>query len=127
MNEVSEDVVLVMVGHGSLLPYGKEMLNSFCDMMRKRNLFPRVETSFLQKNDPLLEDVLKGLVSDGVKTAIILPVFLANGVHTTKDIPSVLDKITKDSDLKIIYAEPLGADERIVDILVDRAKEALGT
>ncbi len=126
MNEVSDDVVLVMVGHGSLLPYGKEMLSTFCDVMRKRGIFSRVETAFLQKDDPPLGDVLRGLASDGAKTALILPVFLANGVHTTKDIPGVLNKITEETDLKLIYAEPLGADERIVDILIDRANEALG-
>jgi len=126
MNKVSDDVVLVMVGHGSLLPYGKEMISTFCDVMRKRGLFSRVETAFLQKDDPPLEDVLRGLAQEGAKTALILPVFLANGVHTTKDIPSVLNKITEETDLKLVYAEPLGADERIVDILIDRANEALG-
>ncbi|MDY6965836.1 MAG: CbiX/SirB N-terminal domain-containing protein [Halobacteriota archaeon] len=124
-NKRSEDFALVLVGHGSLLPYGKDMLNAFCDVMKRREVFPKVEVAFLQKNEPSLEDVLRGLSINGVKKALVLPVFLANGVHTTKDIPSVIKKVTDETELRVLYAEPLGADERIVDILVDRANEAL--
>ncbi len=65
-----------------------------------------------------------------MKNIIALPVFLADGAHTKEDIPEKLkDTFAGEwaeigKDVKLIYGKPIGVDERIVDILVDRVKEA---
>ncbi len=116
---------LVLVGHGSNLPDNKQNITVFCDMLKKRDIYPLVEVSFLQKNDPSLLEILNKLIIDGIERIIVLPVFLAKGVHTQQDIPKVIEKATNGKKVEIVYAEPLGVDERIADILLDRASEAL--
>ena len=125
VNKISEDIALVLVGHGSLLPHNEVMLNAFRDFIIKRDIFPTVEVAFLQKNEPLLEDVLRKFATNGIKKALVVPVFLAKGVHTEKDIPRVLNKIMDETELEVLFAGPLGADERMVDIIIDRANEAM--
>ncbi|MHC1567505.1 MAG: CbiX/SirB N-terminal domain-containing protein [Candidatus Syntropharchaeia archaeon] len=118
-----KDIPLILVGHGSILPYNKEMMEGIKRMVERRGEFSVVEISFLQKNSPTLEKVLMDFVSKGVEEAIVLPVFLAKGVHTLEDIPEILKKYSE--KIKLYYGDPMGADERIVDVLIEKAKEAL--
>ncbi|MHC1579508.1 MAG: CbiX/SirB N-terminal domain-containing protein [Candidatus Alkanophagales archaeon] len=119
-----EDVDLVLVGHGSVLPYNEELMETFRRKIERRRLFRSVRVAFLQRSKPSLEEVLEELAaaSPGGKV-LVLPVFLAKGTHTLKDIPEILESYG--GSLKIIYGEPLGADDRIVDVLIDRARATL--
>ena len=62
-----------------------------------------------------------------------VPVFLASGVHITKDIPHILSLDengcgTLEIDGKAVplcYAKPLGADELIADLVFKRVQEVL--
>jgi len=120
-----DKIALVLVGHGSVLAYNREMIEALAVMIKEREEYDVVKHSFLQLNEPLLEDVLMGLAADGVEKILISPVFIAKGVHTTSDITEVIAKVKKENpDIGIGYAEPFGADSRIVDILLDRAREA---
>lgn len=120
-----DKIALVLVGHGSVLAYNREMIEALANMIKERGVYDIVEHSFLQLNEPLLEDVLMGLASNGVGKIVVSPVFIAKGVHTTSDITEVIAKVKKKNpEIRIGYAEPFGADPRIVDILLDRAREA---
>lgn len=126
-----EDVAVVLIGHGSTLPYNREVLEELGKRIEKRGIFKAVRVAFMQLNSPSIEEVLRDLAQDGMKTIVAQPVFLADGAHTLQDIPGKL-KISFEgdwedlgSDIMLIYAKPIGVDERIVDILLDRVKEAL--
>ena len=129
--ERGEDTAVVLIGHGSKLPYNKEVLEELGKRIEMRGIFKAARVAFMQLNSPSIEDVLRELAEDGTKRIVALPVFLADGVHTTEDIPEKL-KIAFEGawanlgrDIKLVYAKPIGADERIVDILLDRVKEAV--
>jgi len=125
-----EDIAVVLIGHGSRLPYGKEVMEELRRRLEMRAVFKVVKTAFMQINTPGIEDALRELARSGVKNIIALPVFLADGAHTKEDIPEKLKaafagewaEIGK--DVNLIYGKPIGVDERIVDILIDRVKEA---
>ena len=127
-----EDYAVVLIAHGSKLPYNKEVLKELREMMERRGLFKTVRMAFMQLNKPSIDEVIRELASEGMKNIVALPVFLANGAHTTEDIPNILRAVRKElaesgrNDVRIIYGEPIGADERIVDILIDRIKDAIG-
>jgi sirohydrochlorin cobaltochelatase len=124
-----EEVAVVLIGHGSKLPYNKEILEEMGMRIDTQGIFKTVRVAFMQLNSPSIEDTLRKLANEKIKNIVALPVFLAHGTHTTIDIPSRLKAAFSGeearSDVKLIYAEPIGMDERIVDILIDRAKEAL--
>jgi sirohydrochlorin cobaltochelatase len=140
---------LVLVGHGSRLPYSKELLVKLAEKVKERNIFPIVEIGLMEFNEPTIPQAVKKAIEQGAKKIIVVPVFLAHGIHTTRDIPRLLglideeehehdhehshghhhhhhhhhehEKLEIPEDVEIIYREPLGADDRIVDIIIDRA------
>jgi len=130
IKESEEDMAVVLIGHGSKMAYNKELLEGLQRLMELRGVFKDVRVAFLQLNSPSIEEVVRELAKGGIKKIVALPVFLADGTHTTEDIPETL-KITFEGewaelgrDVELIYGEPIGVDERIVDILLDRIKAA---
>ncbi|ACX72387.1 cobalamin (vitamin B12) biosynthesis CbiX protein [Methanocaldococcus vulcanius M7] len=135
---------LVLVGHGSRLPYSKELLVNLAEKIKEKNLFPIVEIGMMEFNEPTIPEAVKKAIDQGAKKIIVVPVFLAHGIHTTRDIPKMLgliedtheddhhhhhhhhhhhdfEKLEIPEDVEIVYREPIGADDRIVDIIIDRA------
>ncbi|WP_017980990.1 sirohydrochlorin nickelochelatase [Methanocaldococcus villosus] len=129
---------LILVGHGSRYPYSKELMEKIAEKIRERNLFPIVEIGMMEFNEPTIPQALKKVIEMGAKRIIVVPVFLAHGTHTLKDIPHLLglkeldendshhhhhdhEHVEIPEDVEIIYREPIGADDRLVEIIIDRA------
>jgi len=128
-----EDVGLLVLGHGSTLPYNRDLVETLAQMIRKNHTGP-VRTAYLNMNQPDIPEGLRSFEGTSVKKIIALPLFLAHGVHTREDIPRELGvderkrrglvKING-TDVEIICAEPLGVDECIAILACRRAEEAL--
>jgi sirohydrochlorin cobaltochelatase len=128
-----EKFTILLLGHGSSLPYNKKLVEETANMLRKKNKIT-VHVAFLNKDTPVIKEALKKLSNTGVNRIVALPLFLAHGVHTLEDIPAQLGiengarKTTiknGDSHVEIFYAEPLGADPIIAEIAYQRAMEAI--
>jgi sirohydrochlorin cobaltochelatase len=137
---------VLLVGHGSRLPYGKDVVSQLAEIYRQESEYP-VEIGFMNMSKPSIPAAINNLASMGVEKIVVTPVFLAHGIHTTQDIPRILGLNTgneshhnhsdhdhhhshgKEESIEfegeIIYTEPLGADGRIVDIIKDRVRNAL--
>lgn len=130
IKESEEDMAVVLIGHGSKMAYNKELLDGLQRLMELRGVFKVVRVAFMQLNSPSIEEVLRELAKNGIKKIVAVPVFLADGTHTTEDIPEKLKKTFEGEwaelgqDVELIYGKPIGVDERIVDILLDRIKVA---
>jgi len=76
---------VLLVGHGSRLPYGKDVVCQIADMYREDedNL---VEVGFMNMSKPSIPEAINILAQKGAKKIVVTPVFLAHGVHTTEDI-----------------------------------------
>jgi len=139
---------VLLVGHGSRLPYGKDVISQLADIYRQKTEHP-VEIGFMNMNTPSIPSSINKLAQMGVEKIVVTPVFLAHGVHTTEDIPRILGlnngdetqghshghehghghEHVEDEEIhfhgEIIYTDPLGPDPKIVDIIKDRVNEAL--
>lgn len=144
------NVGVLLISHGSRLPYGEQVIKGVADLYREKTNYP-VVVSYMNMSEPSIPAAINQLADKGVEKIIAIPVFLAHGVHTTQDIPKILrinnghdhddeghshghghshdhqeeeiDEIRFEGE--IIYTEPLGADRRIADIIADRVKDAL--
>jgi sirohydrochlorin cobaltochelatase len=133
MNDAKNDVGILVLGHGSTLPYNKELVESLAQMIGKNHSGP-VRTAYLNMNKPTIQEGLNGFAETGVSKIVALPLFLAHGVHTRQDIPQEMGidpqkrrgllKIGE-REVEVICAEPLGVDECIATLACKRAKEAL--
>lgn len=139
LNSKTDDVGVLLVGHGSRLPYGKEVLSELAEMYKENSEY-MVEIGFMNINEPSIPAALNKLAKKGVAKIIVIPVFVAHGVHTKQDIPHILglddghehshhhhgeEHEEIEFNGQIIYTEPLGADSRMVDILKERIAGAL--
>lgn len=132
---------VVLVGHGSRLPYGKDVVSKLGEMY-KQNSDYLVEVGFMNMSKPSIPAAINMLAKQGVQKIIVTPIFLAHGVHTKQDIPHILglddshehghghshhEEETEEIEFEgeIIYTEPLGADARLVEIISDRVAGAL--
>ena len=133
-----ETTGILLIGHGSSLPYGSKVLYKLAEEYKDMSEFP-VVVGFMNVEEPTIPAAINMLAKKGVTKIIALPVFLAHGVHTKQDIPYMLGlgkgredahykQVKQDEiefDGQIIYIEPLGADPRIVDIIEDRVENAI--
>ena len=133
---MSEKIGILALGHGSKHPHNKEVVTGVAELIAKRYRDIVVRTGFMNMNKPTMKEGLEAFKGTGVSTITAVPIFLAHGVHTMEDIPQILG-ISRDSrkttikldgrDVKLIYSEPLGADELVAELAFKRAKEALSS
>ncbi len=126
-----ENVGLVLIGHGSKLPHNRENLEKIAEIMRTRSSFKVVEISFMVRDTPTISEAIETVAKLGLKTIVLVPAFLAPGVHTTQEIPQLIEVKDKEAQLsekgvQLLYGEPIGADECIAVILEEKALKALG-
>lgn len=175
---------ILLVGHGSRLPYNKEVIYGIAEKYAKTQPDYNIEVGFMELSQPDIPTAFNKLKETGVERIIVTPVFLAHGMHTKRDIPTILglepadvetiiaantpdaeeehhhhdheDKKcgcphkkhqhghghghghghhhhhhhhgeveTVDFDGEIIYTEPIGADDAIVNIISSRVNPHL--
>ncbi len=130
-NTALNTVGLILIGHGSKLPHNRENLEKLAAMLRSRGKFKTVEIAFMIRDTPTVNEAIDIVAAKGVAKIVLVPAFLAPGVHTTEDIPGLIGVKEKQPQLKakgiqLVYGEPLGSDERIADILEEKAQKAIG-
>lgn len=147
-NSKSNKIGVLLVGHGSRLPYGKDVISKLAQIYQESTEYP-VEVGFMNMSTPSIPSSINKLADKGVDKIVVTPVFLAPGVHTTQDIPRILGLDNggeenhhqhshghdHDHDPheeihfhgEIIYTEPLGPDPKIAAIIKDRVDNALQT
>lgn len=119
-------VGLLVVGHGSSRREANELLLAVTDAVRARAGVHAVRPAFLEMAEPTIGQGLDALVADGARHVVVHPYFLYPGNHTTQDIPSHLAAAeTRHPGVAWTLTPPLGLDERIVDLVLDRVRSAL--
>lgn len=132
----NENSGILLVGHGSSLPFGKEVLTGVTNKIKNRMPEYEIDLGFMQIENPLIPESFKKLQDKGFENMIVVPVFLADGLHTKNDIPNrlglepmkldfkyrVLEKQI-DYDGNIYFLNPLKAADAIVDMIKERIEE----
>lgn len=144
---------ILLVSHGSRLGYNKEFISSIFEMFERSTDYPS-DFGFMELVEPNILTSINKLVSNNeIDRLVVVPVFIAPGMHTTHDIPTILGLIEDDGhghshkhshehshshshshdhgeiemefDGEILYPEPICEDDILIDILVDNIKEIL--
>jgi precorrin-8X/cobalt-precorrin-8 methylmutase len=126
-----DKVGLILIGHGSKLPHNRENLEQIARTLLRQSKFKTVQIAFMIRDTPTIPQAIDSVIEKGVSKIVLIPAFLAPGVHTTLEIPELIDVKDKQSQLsakgiQLFYGEPIGADECIAVILAEKALKALG-
>jgi sirohydrochlorin cobalto/nickelchelatase len=92
----SKNTGVLLISHGSRLPASSETINMLAEMYRQETDF-KVEVGYMEIHKPNIPDALDKLVAGTqIDTVIAVPVFLAHGMHTTRDIPKILKLVDEE-------------------------------
>ena len=82
---------ILLLSHGSRLDDGEEVIKAYKEMYAEE--FPEmpVEYGFMEIREPGIPETIKKLTSENdLDKIIVVPVFVAHGLHTKRDIPALL-------------------------------------
>ncbi|MDD1666305.1 MAG: sirohydrochlorin nickelochelatase [Methanomicrobiales archaeon] len=125
---------LLLVGHGSSLPYNKQLVEDTARLVSRRDPGYLVKCAFMNMNTPTIGEALEEFKKEDVDTVIVVPLFLARGVHINRDIPEVLGlpegsyrgSFQKNGErIPLIYADPIGSDPLLAELMLKNAARAL--
>jgi sirohydrochlorin cobalto/nickelchelatase len=125
---------MLLVGHGSKLPYNQELVESTGKIIQDRHPEYIVKCAFMNMNSPSIEESLNEFKKEKINALIVVPLFLAKGVHILKDIPGLIglpegsQKGTftlNGKTIPLVYADPIGSDPLLADLMAKNAQNAL--
>lgn len=121
------DSALVVIDHGSRRAEANELLEDVARRVASRGRYLCVEAAHMELAEPTLAMAVDRCVEAGALRIIVVPYFLAMGRHMTRDIPALVEECqARHPDVAFDLAQPLGSDDRMIEIVLDRAAEAPG-
>lgn len=164
LNDAKTGVLLI--SHGSRLKYNKEFISAVFQQYEAQTDYPS-GFGFMELAEPNITDSANFLIKENdLQRLVVVPVFIAPGVHTKIDIKTILNLIYDERndgikvdesknnrrsqdislnkiileedpdhahkyddplefDGEVLYPDPIGSDDILVDILVEIFKERL--
>jgi len=125
---------MLLIGHGSTMPYNKELVEKTASLIKLINTDFIVKCGFMNMNTPTIKESLNEFRNEPIDAIVVVPLFLAKGVHIEKDIPGEigLAEGTKKGlftmngrSIPLVYADPIGSDPLLADLMVKNATKAL--
>ncbi len=114
---------IIVVGHGSRSEDAKEVFLEIVAALKKKLSDKIVDGCFMEISKPYIPAKIDEMYKDGVRDFTILPYFLIPGIHIKEDIPEILKEAKeKYGDITVALAEPIGYDDKLVEILADRVE-----
>ena len=82
---------ILLLSHGSRLPDGEEVIKAYKEMYEDEFPDMPVEYGFMEIRKPGIPETIKKLTTENdLEKIIVVPVFVAHGLHTKRDIPGLL-------------------------------------
>ena len=117
-----KDVDLMIIGHGSKDPNAQMSLNYIVNELT--DSYRNVSRCWLEIEQPDIFKGIKKCEKDKPEVLIIVFYFLHEGAHVKTDINNDLIPAIENSNLKKTYiTKHLGTDEKMIDLIIERAKE----
>jgi len=125
---------MLLVGHGSTMPYNQELVEKTAAMIQAKNGDYIVKCGFMNMNKPTIKESMEAFKKEQIDALVVVPLFLAKGVHIEKDIPGEIglpEGVKKGAfqlngkSIPLLYADPIGSDPLLADLMVKNANKAL--
>lgn len=125
---------MLLVGHGSTMPYNQELVEKTAAHIQAKNTGFIVKCGFMNMNKPTIKESMEAFKKEPIDALVVVPLFLAKGVHIEKDIPGEIglpEGVKKGSfqlngkSIPLVYAEPIGSDPLLAELMVKNANKAL--
>ncbi len=116
---------ILLVDHGSRLAAANELLGQVAELWRERTPSCVVEIAHMELAKPSIADGIAACAAAGADEIVIHPYFLGPGRHTSETIPMLVEAAARaHAGLDIRISSPLGIHLKLVDVILDRVREA---
>ncbi len=121
-SHAKKDVDVMIIGHGSVDPNAQRSLNYIVDQLQ--DTYRNVSRCWLEMEQPDIFAGVKKCEKDNPEILIIVFYFLHEGAHVKTDINNDLIPALEKSSLKNTYVtKHIGTDEKIINLIMERAAE----
>jgi sirohydrochlorin cobaltochelatase len=116
------------------MPYNQELVEKTAEFIREKNAGYIVKCGFMNMNRPTIRDSLEAFRHEPIDALVVVPLFLAKGVHIEKDIPGEIGLpegvrkgtfVLNGRSVPLLYADPIGSDPLLAELMIKNAKKAL--
>lgn len=112
---------VLLIAHGSRRAQANADLVRLAEILRGKNLFPIVETAYLEIAEPGIAASGESCVARGATTVKLLPYFLSAGAHVVEDLEAHRRALgERFPQVSFELCPPLGLHPLIVEIVLDR-------
>ncbi len=109
--------------HGSPRASANDPMHRVVDVIRRRNVYPIVEASFMECNEPDIPTAIDSCVAQGATEIVAVPYFLHTGNHVADDLPTLLEEAqVRHPGVTFRLGEFLGRAEHVTTLLLKRAR-----
>lgn len=123
-DRVSDNIAVVFCPKGSSDPDANADAYKFARLLYEGREFTAVNPAFLTMTDPLLDDVLHMTSKQSPDAIIVVPYMFGDGVLTERIRRQANDFAAEYSDIEVTTTNVVGSDVDLIDVLIDRWKEA---
>ncbi len=117
-----KDVDVMIIGHGSVDPNARRSLDYIVNELKDN--YRNVSRSWLEIEQPDIVEGIKNCEKNNPNVLINVFYFLHEGAHVKTDINNDLIPALKNSKIKKSYiTKHIGTDEKMIDLILERAKE----
>jgi len=115
----------LLIAHGSRRESANQDLLRLAELVRERNSFDIIEIAYLELAEPTIPNGARACVEQGANRVLLLPYFLSAGAHVTDDLEHFRRELSDEhADVTFTLCDPLGLHPLIVDIVLDRLRQA---
>jgi|GEM_PF-72107 len=113
---------VVLIGHGSSDKNARDAFIHSANAIRPH--YRNVHFCFLELDEPNIEEGIGQAIATKPKVILMMPYFLHRGTHIKTDVVKDVETALAKHDFKNAFmAHHLGVDEKLVDLVVERARE----
>ncbi len=112
---------VLVLAHGSKMAETHLIIEKVAQMLQEKLGDTPMELAYMQFSEDNLEKAVKKLADKGVTHIRAVPYFLFSGMHI-KNIHDEMDRVLEAfPNISASISDSLGADDRLAEILFDRA------
>jgi sirohydrochlorin ferrochelatase len=119
---LNDKVDVLIIGHGSKDPNAQLSIQYVVDNLT--NTYRNIGHCFLEIEEPNIQQGIDKCQKNNPEVLVIVFYFLHKGAHVKRDIYEDLNPAIDKSNLKkVLITEHIGTDEKMIDLILERARE----
>ena len=122
VNVPADAVDILIIGHGSKDPNARRSMEYVVDGIKPT--YRNVSSCFLEIEEPNIEQGILKCKNDNPEVLVVVFYFLHEGAHVKRDIYEDLNPALEKASLqKVLITKHIGTDEKMINLVLERARE----